>query len=317
MASSFNQLKQGRKSDFDKLAKAVEKLNEKQGGGGADTRFWQPGVDQAGNGFAVIRFLPAPAGEDNPFVRVFSHGFKGPGGWFIENCPTTLNEKCPACEENTKLWNSGVDSNKKIVSERKRKLNFISNIYVVRDPANPSNEGKVFLFKYGKKIYDKINNAMYPEFEDEKAVNPFDMWEGADFKLKIRKVEGYRNYDKSEFDSPAALLDDDDKLEKLWQSEHSLTSFTEKKEFKAYADLSNRLAKSLGQSAPMSRAIEEEEELEEAPAYRPREARSTRFMSAEREEQMEHPPRGSSSDGELPSDSEDDLPNFFKKLAEE
>ena len=247
MASSFNQLKQGRKSDFDKLAKAVEKLNEKQGGGGADTRFWQPGVDQAGNGFAVIRFLPAPAGEDNPFVRVFSHGFKGPGGWFIENCPTTLNEKCPACEENTKLWNSGVDSNKKIVSERKRKLNFISNIYVVRDPANPSNEGKVFLFKYGKKIYDKINNAMYPEFEDEKAVNPFDMWEGADFKLKIRKVEGYRNYDKSEFSSSAPLLEDEQAMEKIWQSQYSLQEIVDPKNFKSYDELKARLNKVLGE----------------------------------------------------------------------
>ena len=307
MASSFNQLKQGRKSDFDKLAKAVEKLNEKQGGSNDDNRFWQPGVDQAGNGFAVIRFLPAPAGEDNPFVRVFSHGFKGPGGWFIENCPTTLNEKCPACEDNTKLWNSGVDSNKKIVSERKRKLNFISNIYVVRDPSNPSNEGKVLLYKYGKKIYDKINNAMYPEFEDEKAVNPFDMWEGADFKLKIRKVEGYRNYDKSEFDSPAALLDDDAKLEKIWQSEHLLASFTDRKEFKSHADLSSRLARALGQSAPMSRAIEEEVEEEDAPAYRPK------AVPAKQEKESWN----SDDQAFTPSDSEDDLPSFFKKLADE
>lgn len=308
MASSFDQLKRGRKSDFDKLADAVKKLNDKQGGGNEDNRFWQPGVDQAGNGFAVIRFLPAPAGEDNPFVRVFSHGFQGPGGWFIENCPTTLNEKCPACEENTKLWNSGVDSNKKIVSARKRKLNFISNIYVVRDPANPSNEGKVFLFKYGKKIYDKINNAMYPEFEDEKSVNPFDMWEGADFKLKIRKVEGYRNYDKSEFDAPAALLDDDGKLEKLWQSEHSLTQFTDKKEFKSYADLTGRLAKALGQSAPMARATEmEDEEVEEVAAYRPKAAPAKQEKESWNE------------DDEVftKSDAEDDLPNFFKKLAEE
>lgn len=307
MASSFDQLKRARKSDFDKLADTVKKLNDKQGGGNEDNRFWQPGVDQAGNGFAVIRFLPAPAGEDNPFVRVFSHGFQGPGGWFIENCPTTLGDKCPACEENTVLWNSGIDANKKIVSARKRKLNFISNIYVVRDPANPSNEGKVFLFKYGKKIYDKINNAMYPEFEDEKSVNPFDMWEGADFKLKIRKVEGYRNYDKSEFDAPAALLDDDAKLEKVWQSEHSLAQFTDKKEFKNYDELKTRLAKSLGQSAPMTRAIEEEEDEVAAPAYRPKAA----APKAQKESWNE------SDDVFTPSDSEDNLPDFFKKLAEE
>lgn len=308
MASSFEQMKRGRKNDFDKLAKAVEKLNEKQGGGGADTRFWQPGVDQAGNGFAVIRFLPAPAGEDNPFVRVFSHGFKGPGGWLIDNCPTTLNEKCPVCEENTVLWNSGVDSNKKIVSERKRKLNFISNIYVVRDPSNPSNEGKVMLFKYGKKIYDKINNAMYPEFEDEKAVNPFDMWEGADFKLKIRKVEGYRNYDKSEFDAPAALLEDDEKLEKIWQSEHSLAQFVDKKEFKSYDELKDRLNKALGNASASSQARAVEEDMEEdAPVYRPKAAPAKQEKEAW------------NSDDEVftSSDSEDDLPNFFKKLAED
>lgn len=308
MASSFEQMKRSRKNDFDKLAKAVEKLNEKQGGGGADTRFWQPGVDQAGNGFAVIRFLPAPAGEDNPFVRVFSHGFKGPGGWLIDNCPTTLNEKCPVCEENTVLWNSGVDSNKKIVSERKRKLNFISNIYVVRDPSNPSNEGKVFLFKYGKKIYDKINNAMYPEFEDEKAVNPFDMWEGADFKLKIRKVEGYRNYDKSEFDSAAPLLDDDAKLEKIWQSEHSLAQFVDKKEFKSYDELKDRMNKALGNTSAgqHTRAIEEDME-EDAPVYRPKAAPAKQEKEA----------WNSDDEAFTASDSEDDLPNFFKKLAED
>lgn len=306
MASSFDQMKRSRKADFEKLAKAVEQLSEKQGGG--DDRFWQPSVDVAGNGFAVIRFLPAPAGEDNPFVRLFSHGFKAPGGWLIDNCPTTLGEKCPVCEENTKLWNSGVDSNKKIVSERKRKLNFISNIYVVKDSANPSNEGKVFLFKYGKKIYDKLHNAMYPEFEDEKAINPFDLWEGADFKLKIRKVEGYRNYDKSEFDSAAPLLNDDDELEAIWKKEHSLSEFTDRKQFKSYDEIRDRLNKVLGNSSGGSaRAIEEDED--EVEEYRPRAkaAPAKRLMSAEREDMME----------QSASDMEEDLPSFFKKLAED
>lgn len=309
MANSFSQLKQGRKSDFDKLAKAVEKLNEKQGGN-QDNRFWQPTVDQAGNGFAVIRFLPAPAGEDNPWVKYFSHGFKGPGGWFIENCPTTHEDKCPACEENTKLWNTGVDANKKIASDRKRKLNFVSNIYVVRDPGNPDNEGKVFLFKYGKKIYDKINNAMYPEFEDEKAINPFDLWEGADFKLKIRKEAGYRNYDKSEFDSAGPLLDDDSKLEKIWQSEHSLVSLTEKSQFKSYDDLKGRLTKALGNAAPAGRAFEEEDsdEVIEAPAYRPKAAPAKTHKESWNQDDESF---------QTPSDTEDDLPSFFKKLAEE
>lgn len=270
MASSFDQLKSSSKTSFSKLADTVKKLNEKQTGSTKDDRFWQPGVDQAGNGFAVIRFLPAPQGEDTPFVRSFSHGFQGPGGWFIENCPTTHNEKCPACEENTVLWNSGVESNKKIVSARKRKLSFISNIYVVRDPANPTNEGKVMLFKYGKKIYDKLNNAMHPEFEDEKPVNPFDLWEGADFKLKIRKVEGYRNYDKSEFDSPSPLNQDEDKLKQLWQSEYSLAELVDKKEFKSYNELQARLTKTLGK--PVQSKAVDEDDVGEVEAYRPKQA---------------------------------------------
>jgi hypothetical protein len=234
---------------------------------------------------------------------LFSHGFKGPGGWLIENCSTTLGDKCPICEENTKLWNSDIPANKKIVSERKRKLNFVSNIYVVKDSANPSNEGKTFLFKYGKKIYDKLHNAMYPEFEDEKAVNPFDLWEGADFKLKIRKVEGYRNYDKSEFEPAAPLLDDDDKLEQIWQSEHSLAQFVDKKEFKSYDDLRGRLSKALGNaSSAATRATELEEEEESTPQYRPKAA----------------PPKAPAAESppwEESTDSEDDLPSFFKKLA--
>jgi hypothetical protein len=301
MAIDFNQLKRSRQSDYEKLAKTVESLSEKSSRG-KDERFWQPGVDQAGNGFAVLRFLPAPRGEDNPFVRLFSHGFKGPGGWFIDNCPTTHNEKCPACEDNSKLWNSGIDSNKKVVSERKRKLNFISNILVVRDPSNPSNEGKVFLFKYGKKIYDKLNNSMYPEFEDEKAVNPFDMWEGADFKLKIRKVEGYRNYDKSEFDSPSPISSDESKLEQYWNQEHSLSALVDKKEFKSYDDLKNRLDKVLGNSSS-TRAVEEEDEAE-APAYKPKQAPS------KQEKEVAWP-----SGNEVFGEAEEDLPNFFKKLA--
>lgn len=306
MSSSFNQMKSSRDSDFKKAQKAVEQLQEKQGGGGVDSRFWQPGVDQAGNGFAVFRFLPAPSGEDNPFVRLFSHGFKGPGGWLIDNCPTTLNEKCPVCDSNTILWNSGIESNKKIVSERKRKLNFISNIYVVRDPSNPSNEGKVFLYKYGKKIYDKLHNAMYPEFEDEKAINPFDMWEGADFKLKIRKVEGYRNYDKSEFDTPAALSADDAQLEQIWKSEHPLSSFLDKKEFKSYQDLQLRLTRALGQAiAPMGKASGEDME-EATPAYKPRAAAA-----------KAHYEDSFNSESAPSTDSEDDLPSFFKKLAED
>jgi hypothetical protein len=199
---------------------------------------------------AVIRFLPAPAvdgDEGLPWVRIFHHGFQGPGGWLIDNCLTTVNEKCPVCEHNSTLWNSGVEANKDIARKQKRKLSYIANVYIVSDPSNPENEGQIKLFKFGKKIFDKITEAMNPEFADETPVNPFDLWEGANFKLKMRNVEGYRNYDKSEFADKSALLDgDDEKLENLWKSEFSLKEFTEKKHFKSYDQLKARLDKALG-----------------------------------------------------------------------
>jgi hypothetical protein len=181
-----------------------------------------------------------------PFVRMWSHGFQGPGGWYIENSLSTIGKPDPVGEMNTKLWNSGIDSDKETVRKQKRQLSFYSNIYVVKDPANPENEGKVFLFKYGKKIFDKINDMMNPQFEDEKPVNPFDLWTGADFKLKIRKVEGYRNYDKSEFSDPAPLLDDDEALERIWQSQYSLAEIIDPKNFKTYDELKARFNKVIG-----------------------------------------------------------------------
>jgi hypothetical protein len=211
---------------------------------------------------AVLRFLPAPAvdGDDAlPWVRVFHHGFQGPGGWLIDNCLTTLNEKCPVCEHNSTLWNSGIEANKDIARKQKRKLSYIANVLIVSDPSNPENEGQIKLFKFGKKIFDKITEAMNPEFADETPVNPFDMWEGANFKLKIRKVEGYQNYDKSEFADKSALFDgDDEKLEELWKSEFSLKEFTEKKQFKTYEQLKGRLDKALGLESvqPKTKAVD-------------------------------------------------------------
>lgn len=248
--SSFANLKRN-KSSFDKLTKAIEATSQSADAGSKeDTRFWQPEVDKAGNGMAIIRFLPAPAadGDDSlPWVRVFSHGFQGQGGWLIDNCLTTLNDKCPVCEHNSVLWNSGIEANKEIVRKQKRKLNYIANILIISDPKHPENEGQVKLFKFGKKIFDKISEAMNPEFPDEKPVNPFDFWEGANFKLKIRNVEGYRNYDKSEFESAEALFDGDDaKLEELWKKEFSLKEFLDKKHFKSYDQLKSRLDKVLG-----------------------------------------------------------------------
>ena len=248
--SSFANLKRNR-SDFAKLTKAVEQTTQSsEGGSKDDNRFWQPEVDKAGNGMAVIRFLPAPQADGDdalPWVRVFSHGFQGPGGWLIDNCLTTLNEKCPVCEHNNTLWNSGIEANKDIARKQKRKLSYVANILVISDPSNKENEGQVKLFKFGKKIFDKITEAMNPEFADETPVNPFDMWEGANFKLKIRNVEGYRNYDKSEFAEKSALYDGDDaKLEELWKSEFGLKEFLERKNFKSYDQLKQRLDKALG-----------------------------------------------------------------------
>ena len=246
--NSFANLKRSRGS-LDKLTKAIDAINTSSESKD-DDRFWQPTVDKAGNGTAIIRFLPASPedGEDSlPWVRVFSHGFQGPGGWLIDNCLTTLNEKCPVCDHNSVLWNSGVEANKEIVRKQKRKLNYISNILVISDPANPENEGQVKLFKYGKKIFDKISDEMNPEFEDEKAVNPFDFWDGANFKMKIRNVEGYRNYDKSEFaDSSSLFGGDDSKIEELWKKEHSLKDCIDPSKFKKYDELKGRLDKVLG-----------------------------------------------------------------------
>ena len=245
MSHSFSELKRSSSNSFDKLNQELSKLNQPQQGG-RDDRLWTCQTDKAGNGYAVIRFLPAPGGEDVPFVRLFTHGFKGPGGWYIENSLTTIGQQDPISELNTRLWNSGIESDKETVRKQKRQLNYYSNIYVVKDPANPENEGKVFLFRYGKKIFDKLNDLMNPQFEDERPVNPFDLWEGANFKLKIRKVDGYSNYDKSEFDSPAPLLDDDDKLENVWKTEYSLQELLSPKNFRSYDELKKRLDRALG-----------------------------------------------------------------------
>jgi len=246
MSDSFQALKRNRTEGFEKLTQSLNKLNQKSSGPGPDDRFWKPEVDKAGNGYAVIRFLPETSGEDVPFVRIWDHGFQGPGGWYIENSLTTLGQKDPVSEYNSMLWNSGIESNKDKARKQKRRLSFISNIYVVKDPSNPENEGKVFLYKYGKKIFDKLNEAMNPQFEDEKPVNPFDLWEGADFKLKIRNVEGYRNYDKSELDIAAPLFDEDEELETVWKSQYSLVEFTDPTNFKTYEELQAKLNRVLG-----------------------------------------------------------------------
>ena len=232
-------------SNLDELSKKIQATSEKKSY--KDERFWRPELDKASNGYAVIRFLPAPPNEDLPWAKLYTHGFQGKGGWFIENSRTTFGEKDPVSEMNSELWNSGIESDKDIARARKRKLQYISNILVISDPANPQNEGKIFLYKFGKKIFDKIQEAMEPEFADEKAVNPFDLWDGANFKLKVRKISGFINYDKSEFDSPSELFDGDDvQLEELWKKQYSLTAFTDPSNFKSYDELKQRLMEVVG-----------------------------------------------------------------------
>ena len=239
-------------SNFDKITKALEtNLNPEDKSNKSkyqDDRFWKPELDKTGNGYAVLRLLPASEKEEMPWQRVWSHAFQDKGGWYIENSLTTLNTKDPVSEDNTRLWNTGVDSDKDIARKRKRKLSYYSNIYVVSDPKHPENEGKVFLFRYGKKIFDKISEAMQPQFEDEKAINPFDFWKGANFKLKIRKVDGYWNYDKSEFDSPSAIKDNDDSIQQIWDKQFALKPFLAPENFKSYDELKAKVDKVLSGS---------------------------------------------------------------------
>jgi len=254
---SFENLKKQSKlgSLTQKLVKEVEKMSSTANG--ADERLWRPEMDKTGVGSAVIRFLPAPEGEELPWVKMYSHAFQGPGGWYIENSLTTIGQKDPLGEYNRELWNTGTESNKETVRKQKRKLNYYSNIYVVKDPTNPQNEGKVFLLKYGKKIFDKIMESMQPEFEDESPINPFDLWEGANFKLKIVKKDGYWNYDKSEFDVPGPLLDDDEAMEAIWKKEYSLAAVTAPDQFKSCEELERRMNMVLGlkTSPSNSRAV--------------------------------------------------------------
>lgn len=299
MATSFAALKKSRSSSLSKLVTETAKINAPSEGSNEDNRFWTPSVDKAGNGYAVIRFLPEPKGEDLPWVRVFSHGFQGPAGkWYIENSLTTFNEKDPVSEYNSTLWNNGTEAGKEQARKQKRRLSYIANIYVVKDPANPENEGTVRLYKFGKKIFDKLNEKMNPEFEDETATNPFDFWEGADLKLKIRNVEGYRNYDKSEFAEVSPLLDGDDaKLETVYDSMFSLQDFLDRKHFKTYAELQAKLDMVLGLAGATATApsvMSAEENVVEMPVQK--EASAPKIES---------------------SDSDDENLSFFEKLAEE
>ena len=308
---SFNTLSELRNSrgKFDNLMKEVEKISNPQSNFNQDDgKEWKPTVDKAGNGYAVIRFLPAPKGEDMPWVRIWNHGFQGPGGkWYIENSLTTLNKQDPVSELNSELWNSGVEANKDIARKQKRRLNYWANIMVVEDSANPDNVGKVFTYKFGKKIFDKIKDVMQPQFEDETPVNPFDFWEGANFKLKIRQVEGYRNYDKSEFDSPSPIASEDAKIEEIWGQQHSLAELVDPKNFKTYEELKAKLDMVLGSKkpAPTAEAISQ--------ADNNIDAEDEHFM--EKVKTVQSAPVASPVTTE--DEDEDDTLSYFKSLAED
>jgi gp32 DNA binding protein like len=287
-----------------KLVQEVEKMNSSSGS--ADERLWKPEVDKAGNGFAVIRFLPAPNGEELPWAKVYTHAFQGSGGWFIDNCLTTLNQNCPVCEANRELWNTGSKANQEIVRDRKRKLSYYSNIYVVQDKAHPENEGKVFLYKFGKKIFDKITAAMQPEFDDETPIDPFDFWKGANFKLKITKKDGYWNYDKSEFGNPEPLFDDDDAMEAVWKKSYSLAEFTDVEKMKTYEQLSARLKSVLGKKPVQQDESFDNEDDERGPI-------------ASDDELLQGKSTGTRSQKSSVSsdEDEDDTLAYFARLAEE
>ena len=297
MSSALEALKKS-KSNFDALTKKLEntidqpeKKNKYQ-----DDRLWKPELDKSGNGYAVIRFLPAVEGEDMPWQRVWHHAFQGPGGqWYIENSLTTLNKKDPVSEENTRLWNTGIEADKEIARKRKRKLQYYSNIFVVSDPKHPENDGKIFLYKFGKKIFDKITEAMQPAFDDETPINPFDFWKGANFKLKIRKVDGYWNYDKSEFEGVSQLKEADDQIKAIWEKQYPLKPFVDPSNFKTYDELKEKL----------NRVI-------------------TGTQSTTTVDEVDLPPQQSTSSVEMPKVNEskpasddDDTLSYFSKLADE
>ena len=297
---SFAQLK-SKSGTFEKLQAELNKINEPVKASFSDDRFWKPELDKSGNGYAIIRFLPQPADEDLPWCRVWSHAFSGPGGWYIENSLTTQGRNDPVSEYNSKLWNSGIESDKEIARKQKRKLQYYSNIYVVSDKANPENEGRVFLYRYGKKIFDKVMEAMQPPFPDTDPINPFDFWEGANFKLKLRKVDGYWNYDLSSFDSTSALLDgDDEALEELYGKQYSLADFTSPTNFKSYDELKTRLDAVLSGTVVANTTVQTLMEDEPTSTVK-----------------VDTKPKSTPTVEVVVDNDEDDAMSYFEKLAEE
>jgi hypothetical protein len=294
-------------TSLDKLRAAMETASPTEGAkkSYSDDTMWKPELDKTGNGYAVVRFLPTPEGEEMPWVSYFDHGFQGPGGWYIEKSLTTLNKQDPVSEYNSTLWNTGIEANKEIARKQKRRLHYVSNVYVVSDPKNPDNEGKVFKYRFGKKIFEQLKEAISPAFDDEAPINPFDLrGEGANFKIKIRKVDGYWNYDKSEFESPSPLFDDENRLNEINNSTYSLSDVIAPSEFKSYDELKEKLDRVLGLTGSVSTATAESvaEDLDEVP-----------WSNVNTETVAEEPVIASAES--TPQVEEDDAMDYFKKLA--
>ena len=293
-------------SSLDKLRAAMETASPTGGEKKSfnDDTMWKPELDKSGNGYAVVRFLPTPEGEEMPWVSYFDHGFQGPGGWYIEKSLTTLNKQDPVSEYNSTLWNTGIEANKEIARKQKRRLHYVSNVYVISDPKNPDNEGKVFKYRFGKKIFEALKEAISPAFEDETAINPFDLrGEGANFKIKIRKVDGYWNYDKSEFEKPAPLFADESKLNSTFSQVHSLSSVIAPSEFKTYEELKEKFERVIGGTST-STAESVAEDLEEVP-----------WANVVTETVASEPVMQAAES--TPQVEEDDAMDYFKNLANE
>ena len=295
-------------TSLDKLRQAMESASPAQGDKKTygDDNFWKPELDKSGNGYAVVRFLPTPEGDEMPWVSYFDHGFQGPGGWYIEKSLTTIGKKDPVSEYNTSLWNTGIEANKEQARKQQRRLHYVSNIFVVSDPKNPDNEGKVFQYRYGKKIFEMLKEAISPAFEDESAINPFDLrGEGANFKIKIRKVDGYWNYDKSEFDAQTPLFDDEARLEQIATSTNSLSEIISPSKFKSYEELKEKLDRVLGLAGAVANSTAESiaEDMEEVP-----------WAGVNKEPVVEEPVISSVETSS--TEEEDDAMDYFKKLAD-
>lgn len=311
--SGFASMKKNAQSSIDRLSKEMTKLTSNKSY--EDDRFWTLQRDKAGNGYAIVRFLPAVEGEDLPWVRLFSHGFQGKGGWMIENCPTTVGKKCPICEANNELWASGLESNKGIARDRKRKLTYISNILVVSDPSNKENEGKVFLYKYGKKIFDKLQEVMNPTTPDDPKFNPFDFWQGANFKLKAHMDSGYVSYEKSGFQNQTQLLDGNDKaLEALWKTQHALQPFVAPDQFKSYEELASRMEQVLRGGPAEGSAVKAEEADPEDFRSKMKSASQSLATDLPEKPAAKKPAAKPAPTGD---DDEEDAFSYFKKLADE